>query len=221
MTALPRPLAPKADSTVSPAGTAAAAPAPAATTPAMLNPYAPPASTTAPAPRLRFGEPGQRTRRLYMACVAALVANFAASLLGLDENLDVIGLFAMLGTRLLAVAWIYIILSDIPAEVRARGTSVTPGRAVFFLFIPIFNFVWSFAIHAALANAVEAELHGRGKVATLPRAYAYVAMVLIVAGNFLSISSAPEMVLFGSVVEVAATSLFALWMRHVELARAQ
>lgn len=185
------------------------------------NPYAAPRSEVRPLGATQ-ARAGQTVRRLYTACAAVVLATVAWAFFGTYSlALGVTWGLAGVGTRMLSVVWIYRVFSDVPEMLRAKGTKVTPARAIFYFAIPVFNLLWLFGVHGALANAVEAELAHTGRRTALPRHHAYGAMGLVLLSSIVfATGSEDEARLLAAFLEAGGTILFAVWMREVERARA-
>ncbi|MFD0893057.1 DUF4339 domain-containing protein [Luteolibacter ambystomatis] len=130
-------------------------PAPAPVAPGGFNPYAPPsvAYQPAPVPEMR-GFPFVK-RANYGLSMALLLSGFAGIIVGAigmeanPRNEVVFGIFAGVGGILLLVGAIQFLIYLYRAwlVLQPHTSRSTPGKAVGFLFIPLFSIYWKFVAY--------------------------------------------------------------------------
>ncbi len=78
-----------------------------------------------------------------------------------------------------AMVWLYKAWSTVPPAMRftASGTAVTPGTAVGYCFIPIYNLYWVFVANVGLCEAIDRTFASRGMGPRAPRGLAIAACV--------------------------------------------
>lgn len=78
-----------------------------------------------------------------------------------------------------ALTWLYKAWSSVPPDMRCteQGKWVTPGQAIGFLFIPLFNLYWIFIANVGLCEAINRTLVARGGQPRAPKGLAIAACV--------------------------------------------
>lgn len=87
-----------------------------------------------------------------------LIASGIALFALFADREDAGGILVLVGAPLLIIAYVYqlVVRFRCWAALPPGGTTVTPGKAVGFLFIPIFNMYWQFIAYARLATEARA-----------------------------------------------------------------
>lgn len=164
--------------------------------PQASNPYA------APQAMPGFGPPGYAPGPMAIsyrahggglkwAYLGTLLGGFAIAGLGggvmaageddVGAVLLILGLSTAFALRLVfALMWMYSAWSAIPFDYRVTGSGkrVSPGEAVGFMFIPIFNLYWMFVASGGLCDALDHMLRSSGTSRTSPKGLALAACIM-------------------------------------------
>ncbi len=110
---------------------------------------------------------------LLMGVGAAVQDEIGAALIGLGA------LMMLFGRLVVAVIWVYGAWAAIPADYRvtASGKRVSPGEAVGFLFIPLYNLYWMFVASGGLCDALDYLLRSAGSSRTAPKGVSLAACI--------------------------------------------
>ncbi len=93
--------------------------------------------------------------------------------------LPIIGAFFLVLVPIGALVWLYKAWASIPPDMRYTdsGKAMTPGSAIGFLFIPLFNLYWVFVANVGLCEAVNRTLVSRGGQPRAPKGLAIAACI--------------------------------------------
>jgi hypothetical protein len=154
------------------------------------NPYAAPQAP--PLATAAGGVPGAALKWSFLAGYASFwvigVGGFAlvSALVPPDDGgstlaavVMLVGMALFLMAPVSAVVWLYQAWSSVPPELRytSNGTAMSPGKAIGFLFIPLFNLFWIFMANIGLCDAVNRTLAACGGPPRAPRGVAIAACV--------------------------------------------
>jgi hypothetical protein len=167
------------------------------------NPYAPPGPSMGYSAYAAAPGTGGWIKWVYLASMALMLAmgvgGFAFSSMGDsdydpstgsmddgDPGLQAIGggllTFAMLMwvVRLVfGLVWLYSAWNSIPPEFRfTKSRQMSPGAAIGFMFVPIYNLYWIFAANVGLCDALDYGLMSVGSYRRGPRALAITSCIL-------------------------------------------
>ena len=94
-------------------------------------------------------------------------------------TLPLLGVLFLFLALVAAAVWLYMAWGSVPASMRYtdRGRWVTPGKAVGYLFIPMYNVYWMFVANQGLCEAVDRTLLAQGGMPRAPRGVARAACV--------------------------------------------
>ncbi|HQY62881.1 MAG: DUF4328 domain-containing protein [Myxococcales bacterium] len=158
------------------------------------NPYAAPHAARFPG----FGPPQPTGPIAYRAHSGALKWVYLASLVGGialmvlggvaggagAEEVGVVlallgGTLALFGRLVIALMWTYSAWAAIPADYRVTGSGkrVSPGEAVGFLFVPLYNLYWMFVVSGGLCDALDYLLRTSGSHRTAPKSLSLVSCI--------------------------------------------
>jgi hypothetical protein len=88
-------------------------------------------------------------------------------------------LLALFGRLIIALMWTYSAWAAIPADYRITGSGkrVSPGEAIGFLFVPLYNLYWMFVVSGGLCDALDYLLRSSGSHRTAPKSLSLVACI--------------------------------------------
>jgi hypothetical protein len=154
--------------------------------PALANPYAPPAFDAEPTRtrKTRTDRVAVAFVSLYAIASLTAVASDAMVLGGVVEtnNSSVPRVVA----AVLLFAWLWRRWASLPAEAQhaVAGKRIGPWLAVFFHFLPGFNFFWIFKAQIALRDGVNGALRKKGSAWIIPRQPAVLAPLVYLCSVF-------------------------------------
>jgi len=104
----------------------------------------------------------------------------------LASELPLAGVLFLLVSLVAAAVWLHMAWASVPASMRCtdRGRWITPGKAVGYLFVPVYNLYWMFVANQGLCEAVNRVLLAQGAQPRAPRGLATTACVVQVIPYF-------------------------------------